>query len=130
MAHSFSYSFIVQEKDIDSNNHVNNLVYLKWAHAISASHWNSLVPKEAENLLWVVGKQEIEYLQELILDDEVLLETEIIAINKHKCIRQIHFFKLPIHTKVATCFITWVALDKVTKKPVRVSESVSKIFLQ
>jgi len=38
----FTYHHIVTEDEIDTLNHVNNVVYVQWIQDISTKHWQEL----------------------------------------------------------------------------------------
>jgi acyl-CoA thioester hydrolase len=88
----FSYQQSVHAEHIDYNNHVNNLVYLRWAHQASDKHWLYATTAQMQaKHAWVLGRQEIDYLRELKLDDEIMIDTFIEKIERQKCYRVVEF---------------------------------------
>ena len=66
----------VDETDIDTLGHVNNVVYLRWVQDVAASHWRTLAPEEEQSgLMWVVTRHEIDYKSAAVLGDEVAVRT-------------------------------------------------------
>ncbi|MBC7796117.1 MAG: acyl-CoA thioesterase, partial [Pyrinomonadaceae bacterium] len=72
----FSHSFKVSAKDIDAQNHVNNVAYLQWIQDVAVAHWQTTANVEMlENLTWVVIRHEIDYLKPAFLDEEITATT-------------------------------------------------------
>ena len=38
----FEYPISIHVSDIDENDHVNNISYLKWVQDVAIAHWNSV----------------------------------------------------------------------------------------
>jgi acyl-CoA thioester hydrolase len=130
MKHQLIYHQTVAEADLDHNNHVNNMVYLRWAHQASDRHWNEKSTAiQRDSLHWVLGRQEIDYLRELKLDDNIKIVTFISQIERQKCFRTVQFYKMPENILCANCILVWVALDATTKKPVRVNQAIKDQFI-
>lgn len=125
----FTFTVPVTETAIDQLGHVNNLVYLQWASLVSKLHWEYLANAEMRRpLLWVMGRQEIDYLQELKIAQQVRIETFVEKVERQKCFRTVLFYNSETGTLVAKAQIIWVLLDAVAKKPMRISEALVKLF--
>ena len=124
---SYQHSFEVHPNDIDTLNHVNNLVYLQWALKISGMHWESLVTKEInEKYVWVVLRHEIDYLNQAFLNDIITVYTWIDESEGVKSTRIVHIYcKDKLLTKSIT---TWCLLDAKTLKPKRVGRDILELF--
>ncbi len=130
MIKNYKLSFEALTEHIDWNNHVNNLVYLRWAHTISKSHWEAVVPAEwLAKMFWVVGHQSIDYLAETKLGEQIEVETYIEKIDRQKCYRKIIFKNVASNKMVAEAFIIWILLDANSKKPMRIGKEVEQLFL-
>ncbi len=129
MKKQFSLEHIALAEHIDNNNHVNNLVYLRWAHAISHLHWNSVTTYAMQtNITWVLGRQEIDYKKEVKEGEVITVTTYIDSIEKQKCYRHVVFTNTK-NEVVANCILTWVSLDGITKKPIRVPAEIIPLFI-
>src|SRR3954469_23058415 len=74
--HVFELTVPVHPSDIDAQNHVNNMVYLRWVQEIAIAHWRAQAPPEARDTVgWVVRRHEIDYKAAATLGDEVILRT-------------------------------------------------------
>lgn len=125
----FELKKIVAERHLDDNKHVNNLEYLRWAQEISVLHWSSASNNiDQEHVMWVVSRQEINYFKELFLNDDVLIQTYISEVVKHKCTRVIKMFRK--QELVAEVMIHWILLDKKNKKPKRIPLEWESLFFE
>jgi acyl-CoA thioester hydrolase len=122
-------NILVVEANIDSNNHVNNLVYLRWAHALSANHWNALATAAMqESTNWFLGAQSIEYYKEVKLAETITATTFIEKIERQKCFRKVIFVNEK-NEEVAIANLVWICLQASSNRPLRVSEEVIGLFL-
>jgi len=124
---SHKITFNVQEQDIDTLNHVNNVVYLQWVNDISGIHW-SLLSNESINskYFWVVLRHEIDYINQAFLNDEITVYTWIGASSGVKSIRNVHIYKgddLLIKAKS-----TWCLIDAKTHRPTRIKQDIMDIL--
>src|SRR5215475_8758852 len=72
----FEISVAVMPEDIDEQNHVNNIVYLRWVQEVATAHWQAIASSEAQGeIAWVVLRHEIDYKAPACLDDEIVLRT-------------------------------------------------------
>lgn len=119
----------VGAEHIDENAHVNNLVYLRWAQEISGKHWqDASKDMDVHEYMWVVARQEVDYLHELKQGDEIKIVTFIAEVVKHKSIRAIEFYRG--EELVAKAQIFWVLLNKHSKRPVRISREMAGLFFE
>ena len=72
----FNLKVRVLPDDIDEQDHVNNLVYLRWVQEIATAHWRAVASAvDQEVVSWVVLRHEIDYKAPALLGDEVDLTT-------------------------------------------------------
>lgn len=120
-------TFNVKEQDIDTLNHVNNVVYLQWVNDISGIHW-SLLSNDSINskYFWVVLRHEIDYVNQAFLDDKITVYTWIGASSGIRSIRNVHIYKgddLLIKAKS-----TWCLIDAKTHRPTRIKQDIMDIL--
>ena len=124
---SFNYSFKVNRKDLDTLNHVNNIVYLQWVQDISEKHWYKLASgKLQKEYIWMALRHEIDYLNQAFLDDTITIYTWIEDTVGAKSIRIVHVYKGD--TVLVKCKTTWVLLDANTLKPKRIHKEIFELF--
>ena len=125
----FSTTRKVISEEIDELNHVNNVVYVQWVQDIAKLHWAELVknnPQE-DDLIWVVLRHEIDYKNQAMLDDLVMLKTWVGETAGVKSVRHVEIYKDDkILVKAKT---TWCLLDAKTFRPTRITENIYNLLL-
>jgi len=124
----FEQKHIVTANEIDEYNHVNNVEYVQWMQNISDAHWKEL-SKKATNIdyVWFVIRHEIDYKNQAVLGDEVMLKTWVGKTEGIKSIR--HFEIYRDETLLVKSQTTFCLLDAVTKKPKRITKEVTNLLL-
>ena len=75
----FEYPITILPIDIDEQNHVNNISYLKWVQEVAIAHWTSVATKEMnEQYMWVVSRHEIDYLKQAFINTKLLAKTWVV----------------------------------------------------
>ena len=68
----FSQSFKVSAADIDAQNHVNNVAYVRWIQDAAVAHWFSVTDEATrERLTWIVTRHEIDYKKPAFENEEI-----------------------------------------------------------
>ena len=116
--------------DIDGQNHVNNIVYLRWIQDVATAHWQSLASGEAQAAIgWVVLRHEIDYRSPAALGDEILLRTWVGQASRLKFERFTEIRrKIDNKQLLAQARTLWVPVDVRTGKPMRVSAELRAQF--
>lgn len=123
----FTLKIKVSVDDIDTLDHVNNLVYVKWMDDIATTHWNFLTKENPlPQYVWVVMRHEIDYLKQAGLGDEITVKTWVGETRGITSIRFMEFYKDSILLVKAKT--TWAMLDAKTFKPTRIRENVLKVL--
>ena len=125
----------VQPVDIDRQNHVNNIVYLRWVQEVATAHWEAAAPATARNAVgWVVLRHEIDYKTPASLSDEIVLRTWVgkatrITFERFTEIRKLTSgLRSPTSGLLATARTLWVPINPETGKPTRVPPEVRARF--
>lgn len=127
MSSVFTLKIKVSVNDIDTLDHVNNLVYVKWMDDIATTHWNFLTKDNPlPQYVWVVMRHEIDYLKQAGLGDEITVKTWVGETRGITSIRFMEFYKDSILLVKAKT--TWAMLDAKTFKPSRIRENVLKVL--
>src|SRR5882762_1570816 len=115
--------------DIDEQNHVNNIVYLRWVQDVATAHWKSLASAEAQRAVgWIVLRHEIDYKIQAGLGDEIVLRTWVGAASRLKFERFTEVCRKIDKQLLAQARTLWVPIDAKTGKPTRVSAEVRARF--
>lgn len=127
MEGKYRFNILVTENEIDSLNHVNNLIYIQWVLKAAEKHWGILSSDLInEKYVWVVLRHEIDYLASAMLNDEIEVTTWIGESKGSKSDRFVEIKKgdkLMVKAKT-----TWCLLDKNTMRVVRIPSEVLEIL--
>jgi acyl-CoA thioester hydrolase len=127
MKNVFTLKIAVSSKDIDTLQHVNNLVYVKWMDKIATEHYAFLTKDNPlPQYVWVVTRHEIDYLKQAVLGDKITVKTWVGETKGITSIRFMNFYKDNILLVKAKT--VWVMLDSKTFKPTRIRENVLKVL--
>lgn len=127
MEGKYRFNILVTENEIDSLNHVNNLIYIQWVLKAAEKHWGILSSDLInEKYVWVVLRHEIDYLASAMLNDEIEVTTWIGESKGSKSDRFVEIRKgEKLMVKAKT---TWCLLDKKTMRAVRIPSEVLEIL--
>lgn len=125
----FEYTLTVLPEHLDELQHVNNVVYVQFMQDVAGKHWSHFVPKELEeNVIWVVRRHEIDYLNQALSGDQLLIRTWT---GEHSTVtwdRHYEIIRLPDQKKIITAKSVWVLLDKITGRPKRIDKQILALF--
>ena len=123
----FEIEIKVSSEDIDTLQHVNNLVYVKWMDKIATKHWSYLTKDNPlPQYVWVVMRHEIDYLKQAGLGDVITVKTWVGETKGITSVRFMEFYKGAILLVKAKTI--WAMLDSKTFKPARIRENVLKVL--
>lgn len=126
---AFTMTVVVLPEDIDEQDHVNNMVYLRWVQEIATAHWRAIASAEAQAAIgWVVLRHEIDYKSPAVLGDQIELRTWVgkatrLTFERFTEIRRKNEAKL-----LAQGRTLWCPIDPGTGRPTRVSNEVRSQF--
>jgi len=127
MENVFILKMTVSIEDIDTLQHVNNLVYVKWMDKIATEHYAFLTKDTPlPQYVWVVTRHEIDYLKQAGLGDEITVKTWVGETRGITSVRFMNFYKDNILLVKAKT--VWAMLDSKTFKPTRIRENVLKVL--
>jgi acyl-CoA thioester hydrolase len=125
----FQLVLVVEESDIDTLGHVNNVVYLKWVQDVAAAHWRQLAPEEEQaGLVWVVTRHEIDYKSAAVLGDEVAIRTWVGVAEGLRFDRHTEVVRKSDEKLLARARTVWCPIDARSGRPRRVSATVRELF--
>ena len=127
MSVSYKYSFKVEKKHTDRLGHVNNVVYLQWVNDASELHWNVLSDEKIRRqYFWVVLRHEIDYLDQAVPGDEIMVRTWVGESSGVKSIRHVEISKGG--AVLARSRSTWCLIDASTLRPTRIKEDILSLL--
>lgn len=125
----FEYPITILPIDIDGQQHVNNISYLKWVQEAAIAHWTSVATREMnEQYMWVVSRHEIDYLKQAFINNKLLAKTWVIEPDGAKSFRYVDIYDVETNAIIAKIKTTWYLLDYKTKRPKRIDADLVNIF--
>jgi len=123
----FEKQIKVTSDHIDDLNHVNNVVFLRWAQDIAGAHWNSKSnPLFDTNYYWVILDHFIEYKGQAFLDDLLTIRTFVKKNDGIKSLRVVQFFKN--NKLIVSTHTHWCLINRSKNKPCRIPKEVDNMF--
>ncbi len=125
----FTVTVDVQPDDIDVQEHVNNIVYLRWVQDAAVAHWNAIAPHhEKETLTWVVRRHEIDYKKPAIRGDTILVQTWIGAASRLAFDRHTEMLRASDLRLLAVARTVWCPVERKTGRLTDVSPEIRSLF--
>ena len=125
----FEQTIKVTKADLDDLQHVNNVRYVQWMEDIAKAHWNARASDEIkENYFWIVIRHEIDYKGQAFLGDEILLQTYVGQHTHVTSQRMVNILNKKTREVLIKAKSTWCLMDYKTKKPVKISEEMVRVF--
>ena len=123
----FSVSFSVNAADIDAQNHVNNVAYVRWIQDAAVAHWFSVTTEiQREKLTWIVTRHEIDYKKPAFENEEITVTTWVgeptrVSWERFTEIRRGEALLVKARS-------VWCLIDRETLKPTRITADLKEIF--
>jgi len=125
----FEKSVTVRSSDLDDLKHVNNVQYVQWIQDVAKEHWETRASDEILNTyFWVVIRHEIDYKQQGLLGDELLIQTFVGDHTHVTSQRLVNILNKKTKKVLVQAKSTWCLMDYKTKKPVKISEEMFRVF--
>ena len=124
--------FPVTDSDIDVNQHVNNLAYLRWmqdaATAHSAAQGWALERYLAAGAGWFVRSHFIEYLAPAFVGDTLRLYTWVTGMTARSSPRRYRVIRESDGLAIAKAETLWVFVDFHSGRAIRIPPEVASAF--
>lgn len=123
----FEQQLTVLPEHIDTQNHVNNVVYLQWAQDIAEAHWIKKSNDEFnQQYYWVVLSHFIQYKGPAFLKDLLSIKTHVLKNEGVRSVRVVEVFRTDkLLAKIKT---EWALISREKNRPVRVPKEVNLMF--
>ena len=127
--HHFEYEITVMPEHLDQQAHVNNVVYVQWMQEIANRHWSSVNTGGPEDAaVWVVRRHEIDYLNQAMLHDHLLIRTWTGEHTTATWYRHCEIIRIQDQKKIISSKSVWVLLDPATGRPKRIDDKMLQRF--
>jgi acyl-CoA thioester hydrolase len=127
----FRHRFTVGPEAIDTNGHVNNVVYVQWMQDIAILHSNSTGCTDTTRdigAMWVARSHKIEYLSPAFAEDEIEALTWVVNFRKVRSLRRYKFVRIADQITLARGETDWVLMDAASGRPRSIPETLSGAF--
>ena len=125
----FELAITVGPEHIDTQNHVNNLVYLQWCLEAAEKHWTrNASTKHLENYVWYVVKHEISYKAPAFEGEEVVVKTWVESNEGVRSERRYEIWNPQQNKKLVEAKTLWCLLLAKTQRPHPIPEEICKLF--
>ena len=125
----FEKTITVNASDLDELKHVNNVQYVQWIQDIAKEHWESRASEEILNTyFWVVIRHEIDYKQQAFLGEELIVQTFVGDHTHVTSQRLVNIINKETGKALVRAKSTWCLMDYKTKKPVKISQEMVRVF--
>ena len=115
--------------DIDEQNHVNNVVYLRWVQEVAFAHWNTMAtPEMKTKCRWVVLRHEIDYHAPAFLGERIVASTWIDVPEGPRQRRFVSIRRSTDQKPLASACTSWCLLEALTGRPRRVTPEITSVF--
>lgn len=127
----FEIPIAVTPDDIDENNHVNNVVFLRWVYEVALAHWNaSADPSMQSNYGWVATRHELDYRREALLGDPIVARTWIGAVDSRRFERHTEIVRTSDQAVLARGRTYWCLMSRSTGKVTRIPPEMTALFVE
>lgn len=125
----FELRIEVRPEDIDWLGHVNNLVYLRWVQDAAVAHWLAAATAEEQaKLLWVVVRQEIDYLRPAHEGETIIARTWVGGSTRRSFERHTELLRATDRQLLARARTLWCPIDARTRRPTDVDPATRARF--
>jgi len=115
--------------DIDEQNHVNNIVYLRWVQDVATAHWRAIASHQAQAAIgWIVLRHEIDYKAPATLGDEIVLRTWVGKASRLTFERFTEIRRQSDGQLLSQARTLWCPINEQTGRPTRVPAEVHTQF--
>ena len=128
----FRHEFTVSETVIDTNGHVNNVVYVQWMQDVAIRHGKALSSEHGlggDIGVWVARSHFIEYLRPAFAGDHVQARTWIADLSRVRARRRYQFARLADGVILAKGETDWVFINPESGRPRSIPEEIKSAFI-
>jgi acyl-CoA thioester hydrolase len=126
---TFTLPVAVLPDDIDEQNHVSNMVYLRWVQEIAIAHWKAVASAQSQAAIgWVVLRHEIDYKAAAMLGHELEVKTWVGKATRLTFERFTEIVRSDDGELLAKARTLWCPIDPRTGRPTRVPNDVRAQF--
>ena len=123
----FSHSFKVSTEDIDAQDHVNNVAYVRWIQDVAVAHWFSVTTEEIrEKYTWIVLRHEVDYKKQSFEGEEITAITWVGEATRITWERLTEIKR--DDSLLVKARSVWCLIDRETSKPIRITLELKELL--
>lgn len=120
---------VVTDANIDVQDHVNNVVYLRWVQDVAIAHWEAVATDDMRaNTVWVVRRHELDYLIPALPGDEIIARTWVGNATAATFERHTEILRAVDRKVLAKARSVWCVLDPTSGRPRRIDKELRQRF--
>jgi acyl-CoA thioester hydrolase len=128
----FRLEIVVTDDDIDALGHASNIVFVRWIQDVALAH-SAAVGLDIEayrrlGAVFVVVRNEIDYLRPAMRGDTIECRTWISSVMAAKCLRSTEIVRREDSELLARSVTTWGFVEMATGRPRRITDPVREAF--
>lgn len=123
--------FLVPPEAVDTNGHVNNVVYVQWMQDVAVRHSDAVGGTRALHDAggrWVVRSHHVEYLAPAFSGDRLRVATWVTGFRRVRTLRRYRFDRAVDGQVLARGETDWVFVDAVTGRPRTIPDGLRILF--
>lgn len=125
----FEKRITVTKDDLDQLNHVNNVRYVQWIQDIAEAHWLTYATKDVlDRYSWFLVSHTIDYKNQALLGDELLLKTFVPKAEGVSTIRHVEILNAKTNQLIVSSKTKWCLIDSKTQRPTRITTEIAELF--
>ena len=129
----FESEITIRPDDIDLNNHVHNAKFIDFIQAARYQQMKLNYKMPMDDFLklgynWVASTVHIEYKRPLLLDDRIVVRTQLDSINGAQCKVNFRIVKKENEKVASEGYFIYTMISIKSGKPVRISEDIIKKY--
>jgi acyl-CoA thioester hydrolase len=127
----YRHEFTVSQDAMDTNGHVNNVIYVQWMQDVAILHCDATggtLATQAAGATWVARSHRIEYLKPAFANEAVVALSWVVDFRRVRSLRRYRFLRKSDDMLLARGETDWVFVDAETGRPRTIPEAVSRVF--
>jgi acyl-CoA thioester hydrolase len=125
----YRFRVAVDPRDIDVQNHVNNVAFVRIVQDAAVAHWKVIAPAEVRAAVsWVARRHEVDYHKPGLPGDELEVRTWVGEPTAATWERFTEIARAGDGEVLVTARTVWVLVDAATGRPKRIDAAMKALF--
>jgi acyl-CoA thioester hydrolase len=127
----YTYEFVIPEPAVDTNGHVNNVMYVQWMQDAAVRHYDAMGgtrPTQDIGATWVVRSHLVEYLRPAFEGERIRVQTWVANMRRVRSLRRYRFIRAADEQLLVRGETDWVFVDANNGSPRAIPAEVAGLF--